>query len=357
MAIALVACDEAPATDSATGSETGTGATNDASTDSANGSTSSATDDANMIPADKVSNKVIAIDQIKERLVIYDFDNFEDGDILEDLEVWDTKITHAAGVKFREDTVFGDVIIVAGNRSQIIEYPSGKEIWGTNNPGNNSHSIEILPSGNIVIANSTGNSLRFFAASAILKGDTAGAQKYVDYELSGAHGVLWDPEYDVLWGLGNYDMNAYSIEGEGTDETLVLNPDMGTNFKGLVSGSGHDLQPDYTDTRYLYFTAGPVYRYDKEKNEVLTSFPYASAFKQPEVKGFSNNENDKFFATGELGGKGKFFASSSKESWLTDTIIFYYKEAKRGKVSMKSIQAVSEASAFYKVRSFTGTYQ
>jgi len=92
----------------------------------------------------------------------------------------------------------------------------------------------------------------------------------VDYELNGAHGVLWDPEYEVLWGLGGYELVAYAVSGSGTKEKISKISDMGTSIKNL--GYGHDLQPDYTDTRYLYFTAGNVYRFDKETNKA-GSFP------------------------------------------------------------------------------------
>jgi len=372
MAFGLVACgntdpvtdtDSAPAstgeiTSTDTGSESATSSvdtsTNTSTDTESSGSSSSANTDEVTLQEDVIPNWVIANDQIKERAVIYDLDKYEPGDKLEDLEVWSVKTGHAAGVKYREDTVFGDVVIVAGSYSAIYEYPSGKELWGTNNPGNNTHSIEILPSGNIVLANSTGNSLRMFAASEILKGNKGGAQRYTDYKLEGAHGVLWDPEYEVLWALGGHELVAYFLTGSGVSEKLVVVPDMGTPFD---VGYGHDLTPDYMDTRYLYFTAGSVYRFDKETNEVMTSFPYASDFKQPEVKGFCHSPNDKYISTGELGGAGKFFANSSKESWLTDTLIFFYKEAKKGKVSMKKIEIVAEESAFYKVRYFCGQYQ
>ncbi len=346
----LVACGggEVPSD----GSDASVDASSESSTD-----TSTDTSGWTGLPEDTVDNWVIANDQIKDRVVVYDLDAYEEGDVLEDLEVWSVSTQgQAAGVKYREDTVFGDVVIVAGSHSAIYEYPSGKELWSTNNPGNNTHSIEILPSGNIVLANSTGNSLRMFQSSAILDGDSKKSQSFKDYELAGAHGVLWDPEYDVLWALGNGEIAAYALANSSAGEVLSKVSGMGTTFSGL-KGSGHDLQPDYSDTRYLYFTAGNVYMFDKEENKVRTSFPYASTFQLPEIKGFSNNPNKKFFSTGLLGGEGKFFEGHWKESWLTDTIIFYFRIEKRGQVAMRKVEIVAEESAFYKVRAFYGQYQ
>lgn len=302
---------------------------------------------------DRVPNLVIANDQIKERAVVYDLDAYQEGDTLEDLEVWSVSTGHAAGVKYREDTVFGDVVIVGGSKSAIYEYPSKREVWSTNNPGNNTHSIEILPSGNIVLANSTGNSLRFFYVSALKDGNATGAQRFVDYELKGAHGVLWDPEYEVLWALGGYELVAYAVTGEGTNQKLSLVQGMGMDISDL--GYGHDLQADFTDSRYLYFTAGKAFRFDKDENK-LGLFLHSDSYQQKEIKGFSSTPNDEIVSTGPLGGAGKFFEKSTKESWLTDTIWLFTKVERKGKVAVQKQEFVATESAFYKVRSFYGKY-
>ncbi len=356
----LAACGGSEGTSDSAGSQvpSSSGVSGDASSD---GASDAASDDESSDGAsadeesESVPNLVIANDQIKNRAVVYDLDRYEEGDRLEDLEVWSVDTGHAAGVKYREDTVYGDVVIVAGsNVTAIYGYPSKEIIWSTTNPGRNPHSIEILPSGNIVVANSTGDCLRFFYASAVLDGNTADAQTFVDCQLEGAHGVLWDPEYDVLWALGGYELAAYVVVGSGTSQKLTKVGGMGCSIENL--GYGHDLQPDFTDTRYLYFTAGNVYRFDKENN-TAGGFPHSAKFQLKEIKGFSNNPNDCFFSTGELGGAGKFFKHSSKESWLTDTILFYTKEEVRGKVKVTKTEFVSDSSAFYKVRSFYGKYQ
>ena len=96
------------------------------------------------------SNMLMALDQLGERLVIYDLDAYEDGKKLDDLETFAIKTGHAAGLRYREDTVLGNVILVAGSNTAIYSYPTGKRLWYTRTPGSNPHSIEMLPSGNIV---------------------------------------------------------------------------------------------------------------------------------------------------------------------------------------------------------------
>ena len=306
---------------------------------------------------EKVPNMAIAVDQIKERVVIYDFDQYDEGDRLDDLEVWSLPVGHCAGVKYREDTVFGDVIIVSGKKSAIYEYPSKRVIWSTKNPGNNPHSIEILPSGNIVIASSTGKTVRLFHTSAILdENDTTGGQDYIDYELKGARGVLWDPEYNTLWAIGSRELVAYSVVGSGKNERLERIEGLGfTVYPGCPS-TGHDITPDYTDSRYLYFAAGAVFRYDKKEN-TYAPIAHSETFFQTGIRGFSNNPNGHFYSTGPLGGTGKFFENSSKESWLTDTIIYYWPETVDGQEVIRRADVVSGSSAFYKVRAFYGKYQ
>lgn len=355
----LFACGETSVvTDSLPSSSEQEASVSDSSGQSADTDTdvgASTNSQTSQIAPDVIPNLIIANDQIKLRVVVYDLDQYQEGDVLEDLEVWSypTPDGITAGVKYREDTVFGDVVLTAGGHNAIVEYPSGKEIWTTNQSGNNTHSVEILPSGNVVYANSTGGTLRLFSTCELLAGNTGKANRYKEYELLGAHGVLWDPEYNVLWALGDEELAAYSVVGSGTDEKLVKVSGMGTR----ALHGGHDLTPDYLNSRYLYFTTEKIYRFDKETNEVLPSFPYASAFTVPNVKGFCHSPNDKFICTGVLGGEGKFFEGDWKESWLTDTLIFYYKQEKRGKVSMVSRELVSLESAFYKVRTFCGRYQ
>lgn len=305
---------------------------------------------------DNGPNLVMANDQIKERIVIYDFDRYEEGDTLEDLEVWSVRTGHAAGLKYREDTVFGDVVLVGGSRSAIIEYPSKKEVWATTNPGNNTHSVEILPSGNIVLANSTGSCLRLFAASALLDGNTAKAQSYKDYPLDGAHGVLWDPEYNVLWALGNYELAAYRVVGEGPSQTLQKIGGMGARLPEGKDG-GHDLSPDYADDQYLYVTVNAcTLRFDKEEGTFDSRFKNYNKLNGYAVKGFSNNLNNNFFMAipGDEKGTGTNFEGHWKASWLTDTIYFCYMKTEN---MMYRLGVKAEESGFYKVRAFVGQYQ
>ncbi|MBQ7376599.1 MAG: WD40 repeat domain-containing protein [Clostridia bacterium] len=299
------------------------------------------------------SNMLMAHDQLGERLVIYDLDAYEDGKTLDDLETFDIKVGHAAGLKYRENTVLGNVILVAGTRTEIYSYPTGKRLWYTKTPGANPHSIEMLPSGNIVVASSSDGILRFFRTSALVDKNRDVAKTYSDYNLEDAHGVLWDPEYEVLWALGAYDLKAYKVEGEGSREKLVPDPQMSIK---LPEGKywGHDLSPDYTDTRYLYITVGScVMRFDKEERSLSEEFPNSNLLNRSNVKGFSNNPNGNLFATGETGGEGCEWKDWEKAAWCTNTIYYYRANGE----ALETIKLTTEKSAFYKARAFCGRYQ
>lgn len=301
------------------------------------------------------SNLFMANDQLRNRVVIYDAGAWERGKSLEDLEVWSVNTGHAAGLKYREASPFGDVVIVAGSCSAIYSYPEGKTLWSTNKPGNNSHSIELLPSGHIVIANSTGNSLRLFYTNNLLSGgDPDKAQTFVDFTLDGAHGVLWDPAYNVLWAIGEYELCAYLVQGEGDSLTLVQDTSRGCTFAENRRG-GHDLSPDYTDTRYLYLTVNAcVMRFDKQTNTPIENFEHADRLTRKGVKGFSNNPHGNFFVAGETGGAGTKWSNHSKASWCTDGVYFGYTDPEDG---FTVVRMASTKSFFYKIRAFCGAYQ
>lgn len=160
--------------------------------------------------------RFLVCDQLTERVTLYDTERMQ-GTALDSGEIWSFPAGHTAGLKYREETVFGDLVLIAGSVCRMVSYPSGETVWETSQGGKNSHSIEILPSGNLIIANSDGNHLRFFTTSAL---KTGGEITFREYPLTDAHGVLYDPKYRLLWALGKEELAAFRILGESTAETL-----------------------------------------------------------------------------------------------------------------------------------------
>lgn len=295
-------------------------------------------------------NLVMAGEQLTGRIVIYDFNKYTTTKSLDQMEVKSFNLGHTSDVKYRTGTIFGDVLIITGSVAEantgIYSYSTGKAIWKTSNPAKNPHAIEILPSGNIVIASSTDNKLRLFKTSALKSSSTSAANSYVDYELEDAHGVLWDPTYRVLWALGRYELRAYYIAGSGTSENLVEATEMRITLPEGHRG-GHDLSPDYTNTRYLYITVGEfALKIDKQEHKLMVNYEYSNIFSARNIKGFSNNPLGNFFITGEIG--------TTSYSTSTTNSIYY---CRYNGTTYEKIKLTSSKVAIYKARSFCGTYQ
>lgn len=306
----------------------------------------------------ETSNLVLAGDQARKRVIVYDADCY-DGKNLEKCVVWShipDGAGNIAGLRYRSDTVFGNVILIcaSGRFASIVTYNDAKTLWKTKNAGSNPHSVEILPDGNAVVASSTDGKITLFHTSVLVeKPNTVSADITSEtYTLEGAHGVLWDPEYQVLWALGNTELIAFRVQGIGENAVLVPEPSMKAN---LPSNYGHALAADLTDVHALYLSSGyAVYRYDKKTKTFSTSYEGNIFMNCKNVKGFGNNPNGHFFYTYPNGGPGRKWASLNIAEWCTDTICYAYRE-ENGTLKWKAM--VSPSAAFYKVVPFYGEYQ
>ncbi len=285
--------------------------------------------------------------------MIYDMARVGEDNNLDKAQIWEYKSGFAAGQKFREDTVFGDVVIFCGpGGPEIVSYPGKKKIWngGNGSAGINPHSIEILPSGNIVTASTSDNTVRIFNTVNSLNKQTV---SFESYPLTDAHGVLWDPKYECLWAVGEKELVAYKVIDNG-DGTESLKQIVGYGGK-LPTAYGHDLSADFFDADKLWITTNTaVYHFDKDSGEFNAKFKQYAKLSKAAVKGFGNNLNGNYFFTNPNGGKGRDWEKDTISGWCTDTIYFCYWKSE----NFLYVQScVSETSAFYKARIFYGKYQ
>lgn len=304
-------------------------------------------------PLKVMDNKVLVSDYKNKRIVVYDLDLVGEDGNLDGAEIWVLEGAYSASVKYREDTVFGDVILHSADyNASIVNYETKEEIWSAAGlAGWGVHSIEILPSGNIVTAGATDGILRLFNSANVVKnGDHL---EYVDYPgLASAHGVLWDPEYDCLWALGANELAAYKVidNGDGTDSLQKIQG-MGAKLPADGQG-GHDLAADLMDSRYLWCTSNRVYRFDKEEGKFLSNYK-DNKLSRNGVKGFGNNLNNNYIFT-QANFEDPDWETAETPNWTTDTIVFAYWKSKNFLYLKK---CVSPDSAFYKARVFYGKYQ
>lgn len=172
----------------------------------------------------------------------------------------------------------------------IAEYPSGKCLWETNNTGSGPHAIELLPNGDVVVACS--GSVRWETEGCLMYYHTTDGKKYTVTStemLPSAHGVLWDPEYNVIWADSFSEIVAYEIIEDGSGNPILSKR---TDKIGamLVSSSGHDLMTDYSDPNLIWITTNQaVQKYDKQADKVINNYTYSSMLRgKHQVKGVTS---------------------------------------------------------------------
>ncbi len=254
-------------------------------------------------------------------------------------------------VRLRDNCVFGGQwLVVADSKglAAVVPYPAGNSRkWGLN-VGGNPHAAELLPNGNVAVAASHGHWVRIYTAS---QGpDSAG---YAQYDLTGAHGVVWDPQRSLLWALGDYHLVALSVNGTDAAPTVreVLKVDLPQQYRGngdpLENPSGHELQPVYGDPDRLWVsTAKHVYQYVKSTNTFDSSYTGNVEADREAVKSVSNQLSGQIVSTQPDYAKTPVGACVFN-GWCTDSTDFANPTYTRTRTD----------AAFYKVRVMNPAYQ
>lgn len=181
------------------------------------------------------------------------------------------------GVKLRWSPYFQSYVVLMTSSKDwagIAEYPSGKCLWEEKVVGC-PHSIEMLPNGDLIVACSGSvewavkGCLKYYNISA---GNGCRCTDMVLFP--SAHGVLWDPNEQLIWALGHYQLVAYRVLDCGEHgPKLSLVPNKGC---ALLTHTGHSLSADYADADMLWITTEyGVYKFRKSTNEMLTEYPHS----------------------------------------------------------------------------------
>ncbi|WNQ13968.1 DUF6528 family protein [Paenibacillus aurantius] len=213
----------------------------------------------------------------------------------------------------------------------IVSYPEGGAPRWACDVGGNPHAAELLPDGNMAIAASHGGWVRLYTAS-----QSDAPFHYAEYELPGAHGVLWDPTRQVLWTVGDDYLTALVVSGTSSAPLLQEDPSLRSY---LPTRYGHDLSPVYGDTNRLWVTTNyGVYHFDKSavawSEPLLTNDPFDLRF----VKSIGNFPNGPVVLTKPEEG--------CLYEWATDKIHQFQEEA----------VFVKDGAAIYKARIWRPDY-
>lgn len=239
-----------------------------------------------------------------------------------------------SGVKLRQNDAFGGywmVVTDSKGLAAIVPYPSGGFRQWAHVVSGNLHSAELLPDGNIALAASTGGWVRIYTSS-----QGPDSVEYVEYPLKGAHGVLWDPELNLLWALGDDHLVGLRVRGSAKTPQLEL-----ALKRPLPTSGGHDLAPVYGEVGRLWVTTGArVYQYDKINDAWLEGFFGADGLtRRVGVKGVGDLPHGQMVAAWPKAG--------SLYSWTTDTVHLFCPDEVR----------VRHGAAIYKARIWLPEYQ
>lgn len=247
-------------------------------------------------------------------------------------------ITYVTDAKLRySQSKMKHVVVVSasGGFLGVIDYATGQKIWEVQATGaSNPHSIEYLPDGNIAAASSLGW-VRIYKAS-------QNSTEYVQADLTGAHGVLWDPSRNLLWALGDYVLTAYRVSGTAKSPVLTEAAEYRVN---LPTTGGHDLSAVSGDANRLWVsTNSGVYQFDIAAKTFYSNYTTALAMNHTSVKGISNFPGSDTVVT--------IYPNNTMTSWNSDRV--YVTLHENGMLFGRTQTHAS--GAFYKVRSWLSNY-
>ena len=281
-------------------------------------------------------------DQLNGRIIICDLE-VEDW-TNDNAVVWEYQnksFKNIAGIKFRDSEYYGEKVVlfcypVGG---VILSYETKEILFQTSDIGWNPHSVELLPDGTFLVASSTDNRVDVFAP-----GKTASCQTL---EFPNAHGVLWDPEYEVVWMVGMDQLSAYSVGG--SKDSPKLSPLGGMTYKTPQAGM-HDLAPVYGDPNALFVTCSAgIMKFDKEKERFNYTYPGSNYGRiATYAPGVGNFADGVFVFTSIESGKTVY------QDWNTNEVRLY---VPLGKTGGKTFTRRAPNDAYYKVRVLNFDYQ
>ena len=261
------------------------------------------------------------------------------------------KLGSLCGAKLRWSEIHQSYVVLMTSASGwvgIAEYPSGKCLWETIDTGNGPHSVEMLPNGDLVVACS--GSTRWETEGCMLYYDTSDGINYTITSkemLPSAHGALWDPEYNVLWAIGYYELVAYDIAVDDNGKP-VLSKRTDNMGAFLVSPGGHDLMPDYSDPNLIWITCNKtVQKYDKNEDKVWNIYTYSDQLaNRYRVKGITS------FADGTV-----VYSKYNDSDEYQDTFYVLWPLDLEGKEAALVEYQSKDDACWYKVRNFDPDYQ
>lgn len=199
------------------------------------------------------------------------------------------------------------------------------------NCGQNPHSVEILPDGNIVTAESRSGEINTFVVDTV---KVLGIKKNT-VKIGNAHNVVWDRKRSCLYATGTISTGVtalfrFKYNGDRNNPKLTNQTRIYTFEK---ESGGHDLFPVYGEEDKLWLTAATaVYKIDVSTNNPTCE----KVYDLENIKSISNAPDGiimlkpikEWWADGLIDEKGEsLFAMNGaklyKGRWILDNVFSY----------------------------------
>jgi hypothetical protein len=193
------------------------------------------------------------------------------------------------------------VIVAASGGGVAIIQVKDKKVTFYAKPGGNTHSVELLPDGNLVSISSDGAFIRIFSTDPGVS-QFPNAVVSHDYEMASGHGLVWDDAGQKLWASGGSEVAAFGYNGNRQDPQLKPIATYPT-----PTGYAHDLFP-VPHARLLYLTTvSHVYTFDVTTHAFTT---------------IANDMSD-IKSVGEHPDTGQLVMLKPTTSWWSNTVLFF----------------------------------
>ncbi len=264
---------------------------------------------------------------------------------------------YASGLKVR--TYKGNEVLLYTReyRGVVMRYPdkTGEkgifDIYDTRYA--NGHSVELVPCGNdnyVVAAAFSGGNVVFYNAAAGTN-ETNATNWSVAFDMYDAHGVLYDPDTELVFAIGGTELRAYKVvfnANAAPTVTLQYTVYMDSSTGALEGTTGaHDIQPVYGNTDRLWVTThNNVYQYSVSEKKFYTDYDGAEYLLNfVDVKGIGNFDD----------GSIVYVAADSTWTygWTTPTVVFLLKTGN----GYKEYSLRDETVSIYKIRVYNPAYQ
>ena len=229
--------------------------------------------DRPMIICEQLEDRVIIVDSLSQK-ILWEWKAATSGLPVQHIN-WFKHIDEAKPVYHKKYIL---TTASAGGGVAIIRIADKKVMFYA--CGSNTHSAEILPDGNLVVACSTGDT-ETSSSLLIYKVDTLNspASAYKSkVEVYSAHNAVWDNKNQVLMATADTKMNYYKYNFDSNNPKLVLQQSV-----DLPGTGAHDLFPVYGENALWLTNSSAVYKYDIE-----TKVAAEASFSMPNIKSISS---------------------------------------------------------------------